>query len=366
MTLLRPPLLLLRRPLLRRRRTYSTHPPPPPPPAKGIALLPDRALISVAGPDAPKFLQGLVTSQVPPPDGNGTYSCFLNSQGRMISDAFIYPTPTHEPRYLIELSAPTAPHLLTTLQRRKLRSKITLSPVAPSTLSVWAVWDDTTLFHPVAPPFPSSSSIHITDTRAPAFGHRLLAAPTDAASTGLPQADPTHYKLRRYLRGVPEGSVELPAEAALPQQSCLDYMGAIDYRKGCYVGQELTIRTYHTGVVRRRVLPVQFSPVPFPADEEGEGRVVYDPSMEVPGVEVGAAVRRVGRRARAPGVVLGQVGNVGLALCRLGVMTRGEDDGGEREWRSGDQFVVGEEGKEVWVRAVVPEWHKERAEALKR
>jgi folate-binding protein YgfZ len=31
----------------------------------------------------------------------------------------------------------------------------------------------------------------------------------------------------------------------------------VDFRKGCYVGQELTIRTYHTGVVRKRIVPVQ-------------------------------------------------------------------------------------------------------------
>ncbi|KAH0608250.1 uncharacterized protein H6S33_002302 [Morchella sextelata] len=357
--ILRPPPLSI----LLLRRTYSTLPPPPPP--KGLARLTDRALLSVAGTDAPKFLQGLVTAQVPPPDGNSTYSCFLNSQGRVLSDAFIYPSPTHEPRYLIELSAPTAPHLLATLQRRRLRSKVSLSLVAPSELAVWASWDDTA---PAPAPAPfSSGSIQIADNRAPSFGHRVVAAAAAAdVDAGIPEVQLDQYRLRRYLWGVPEGA-EMPEGTALPQQSCVDYMGGIDYRKGCYVGQELTIRTYHTGVVRRRVLPVQFSPVPFGDGEaEGEGgRVVYDPGVEVPEVEVGAAVRRVGgRKARAPGVVLGQVGNVGLALCRLGVMTRGE--GGEGEWRSGDQFVVGEEGREVCVRAVVPEWHRERAEALKR
>lgn len=34
----------------------------------------------------------------------------------------------------------------------------------------------------------------------------------------------------------------------------------VDFRKGCYVGQELTVRTYHTGVVRKRILPVVIHP----------------------------------------------------------------------------------------------------------
>ncbi|KAI5850226.1 hypothetical protein DFP73DRAFT_491311 [Morchella snyderi] len=358
--ILRPPPLRLRPLLPRRRRAYSTQPPPPPapPPAKGIARLTDRALLSVHGADAPKFLQGLVTSQVPPPDGSGTYSCFLNSQGRVLSDAFIYPSRTHpgdtppEPHYLVELSAPSAPRLLATLQRRKLRSRITLSLVPPSELSVWALWDDTaptTTF-----PTTTSNIIRLADTRAPAFGHRLLlpaaaaAAVGEGGGEGVPaEVGLAQYTLRRYLHGVPEGAGELAEGVALPQRCCVDYMGGIDFRKGCYVGQELTIRTHHMGIVRRRVLPVQFSAVPFgDADgAEGAGRVVYDPGVELPGGGRG--------RAGVPGVVVGAVGNVGLALCKLGVMTRGE-------------FVVGEEGREVWVRAVVPEWHRERAEALRR
>ena len=36
---------------------------------------------------------------------------------------------------------------------------------------------------------------------------------------------------------------------------------AVDFRKGCYVGQELTVRTYHTGVIRKRILPVEIHPM---------------------------------------------------------------------------------------------------------
>lgn len=35
---------------------------------------------------------------------------------------------------------------------------------------------------------------------------------------------------------------------------------SVDFRKGCYVGQELTVRTYHTGILRKRILPVQIMP----------------------------------------------------------------------------------------------------------
>ena len=85
------------------------------------------------------------------------------------------------------------------------------------------------------------------------------------------------YTVHRIMHGVPEGAIELPALSALPLNSDLDIMGGsglfdclaqtlvltlliVDFRKGCYVGQELTVRTYHTGVIRRRVFPVQIYP----------------------------------------------------------------------------------------------------------
>lgn len=88
------------------------------------------------------------------------------------------------------------------------------------------------------------------------------------------------YTIHRFLHGVPEGSVELQPLNALPLNSNMDLMGGsenttliifpsiprltflfpVDFRKGCYVGQELTVRTYHTGVIRKRIYPVQLYP----------------------------------------------------------------------------------------------------------
>ena len=40
----------------------------------------------------------------------------------------------------------------------------------------------------------------------------------------------------------------------------------MDFRKGCYLGQELTVRTYHTGATRKRILPIQLFPLEEPCD----------------------------------------------------------------------------------------------------
>lgn len=138
-------------------------------------------------------------------------------------------------------------------------------------------------------------------------------------------------------------------------------MHGIDFRKGCYVGQELTIRTHHTGVVRTRILPVQLYPLEsgtVPGDT-----LRYDPGVVLPGPPpTGSSIKSVGGRGRSAGKFLTSVGNIGLGLCRLEAMTEmrlgGLEAGG---YQKGDEFKVEweEEGgtKGVKVKAVVPGWH---------
>jgi folate-binding protein YgfZ len=67
------------------------------------------------------------------------------------------------------------------------------------------------------------------------------------------------YNIHRTLLGIPEGPEDYISGQSLPLESNLDYLNGgkylfhlqiVDFRKGCYLGQELTIRTFHTGVTR--------------------------------------------------------------------------------------------------------------------
>lgn len=69
------------------------------------------------------------------------------------------------------------------------------------------------------------------------------------------EVDSGVYQLYRTLNGVPEGPIDFPPEHALPFESTLDFLNAISYDKGCYLGQELTARTRFTGVTRKRLFP---------------------------------------------------------------------------------------------------------------
>ena len=133
----------------------------------------------------------------------------------------------------------------------------------------------------------------------------------------------------------------------------MDLLNGIDFRKGCYVGQELTIRTRHTGVVRKRILPVQIETSTFSSLEENTEKPVYSEEDDETGGDIaeefphGADIRD--ERAKRVGKWLGGVGNLGLALCRLEPMVLGKG-------REGRGFWIGEGDAARRCRAFVPGW----------
>lgn len=182
------------------------------------------------------------------------------------------------------------------------------------------------------------------------------------------QVEGGSYDVRRMMIGVAEGQAEILKESALPQESNIDYMGGIDFRKGCYVGQELTIRTHHTGVVRKRILPVQL--YSSEGDSKPPDSLTYDKYTNVLLPPKGANISRVDKKGRSAGKWLGGVGNIGLALCRLEIMTvtvlgEGSQWSPEQEFKVAWEPEEGRDGGEVRVKAFVPSWHQSRAEGQK-
>ncbi|EHB18108.1 hypothetical protein GW7_06475 [Heterocephalus glaber] len=92
------------------------------------------------------------------------------------------------------------------------------------------------------------------------MGWRLLTQDTGPALVpGARLGDPQDYRAHRYQQGVPEGVRDLPPGVALPLESNLVFMNGVSFTKGCYIGQELTARTHHMGVIRKRLFPVRLT-----------------------------------------------------------------------------------------------------------
>ncbi|KAJ6599129.1 Aminomethyltransferase folate-binding domain-containing protein [Mycena vulgaris] len=308
------------------------------------ARVPHRSVLSLAGSQASEFLNGILSTLVhdsPRP----FYSAFLHAQGRVLYDVFVYTrtNATGQRGYLIDYdSRPSeATPLLDLIKRYILRSRVKVRD-ASDEYDVWGVWGSSVGGEAerhwkwaessgVAEPAWNSTdewpwgsqdeSLH--DRRAPGMGRRLLVRkgdlPPEASSHDLASSDA--YTLHRILHGVPEGLTDIPAMQAFPMDSNLDFMGGLDFRKGCYVGQELTVRTYHTGLIRKRIMPVVIHPPDSPPPE------VVGPSSDIPSFAVGLDIRGISTqppdqdkpqlRPRGNGKLLSSSNGLGLALLRL-------------------------------------------------
>ena len=278
-----------------------------------------------------------------------------------MNDVFIYPNRSGEAEgWLIEVDAKEAERLAKHIKRYKLRAKFEVRVLEEEESGVWSQWDDGG--HASSDGI-AGGGIGCLDTRAPGMGRRLILPLGKKPEVDVDESTEDAYRIRRYLKGVPEGQDELIRESALPQESNIDFMDGIDYRKGCYVGQELTIRTHHTGVIRKRVLPVTLygmdDPMPTVLEYDPEKSAGFVDGEAIP-AETG--IGRFEKRGRSAGKWLRGVGNLGLGLCRLEIMTDVQVQGGSSGYQEGDEFKLewevegGGEGT-VKVKAFVPPWH---------
>jgi folate-binding protein YgfZ len=366
------------------RCQYSSVTPPSESAKSGIAPLPHRRLVSVSGPDTEKFLQGLVTNDVTKfveeesSSSAAFYSAFLDARGRVLWDVFIYTKKelvarTDEWSCYIEVDFGEVEALVKHIRRHKLRSNIKIEVVDVGEIGVWAAWAGSPVLTALLLDDFVNPSNHciasFTDPRSEGMGVRLLMKNNKTPEyLHQPVVDTQQYHLRRYLHGIPEGSLEMPREIALPMEYNIDLSSGINFKKGCYVGQELTIRTKHTGVVRKRILPVQLYTSDTLSDEQ---QPIYDSNFSSTLIPAnGAEIKQIDedgsmRKGRPAGKFISAFGNVGLCLVRLEMMTsmRVSAEGGT--WKPGAQFgIQNEDGEVVKVQAFAPQWFREREREL--
>lgn len=196
-----------------------------------IAALPSRAVIAVSGPEARSFLNGLLSQEVETlADGELRFAGLLTPQGRLLYDLFVAGAGDD---LLLDVAAEHRDAILLRLTMYKLRAKVELKA---SDLKVFAAW-------PAADGF--------ADPRLPALGSRLYAA--DLATT----ATEDDYDAHRLALGVP-GPADWGTDKTYPIEADFDLLNGVDFKKGCFVGQETTSRMKRRGTIKNRMLPIVF------------------------------------------------------------------------------------------------------------
>lgn len=206
-----------------------------------LAHLTDRAVLEIKGPDAATFLQGLVTNDVAKvsPDAS-VWAALLSPQGKYLFDFLVFAHPEGD-GFLLDTEAERLEALTKRLSIYRLRAQVTVAP-RPD-LAVYAAWGEG------APPEGA-----LPDPRLPALGFRWISAP-DLSATALAE----DYDAHRLALGVPDGSRDIAIDKMLWLETNATELNGVDFRKGCYVGQENTARMHHRSKVRKRLLPVRLS-----------------------------------------------------------------------------------------------------------
>ncbi|CAG8515986.1 8751_t:CDS:2 [Funneliformis caledonium] len=314
-------------------------------PAGHYVKVPDRGLLEIHGEDTVKYLQGLITNDMSLISfgGGGFYTAFLNPIGRVMFDAFIHPknsgTSFPHPTFLVECDSRILPEIIKHMKKYMLRSRVKINDVS-SFYQVWNVWGD--LIDNLWRRNPKLVEIGCRDLRYHNMGVRLVLPPdTKPEIPGCITALPSNeYTIRRILHGVPEGIHDFPPGETLPLQSNFDYMGGIDFHKGCYIGQELTFRTYHTGVTRKRILPVQLyhegESVPTTLEVDRNSNLVLPPPS--------SDINILNRKGRPVGSIGTSYHNVALALLKLDII-------------QGNELTVNNgQGENLRIKPFRPQW----------
>jgi hypothetical protein len=243
-------------------------------------LLADRGVVEVCGEDAAKFLHNLVTNDILSlAPGEARFAALLTPQGKIMFDFLVF--ATGDDRYLLDCPLSLASELAKRLNMYKLRSRLTVANRSDA-LESFALLD--------APERPSSPAIALApDPRAAALGWRAIADKGKIEPTGA-RAD---YEARRIRAGVPEGGVDFAYNDAFPHEADMDLLAGLDFKKGCYVGQEVVSRMKHRGLVRKRVTAYR-----APGGAPAPGEAIRAGELEI-------------------GVTGSALGEEGLALVRL-------------------------------------------------
>ncbi|MGI9374240.1 MAG: YgfZ/GcvT domain-containing protein [Hyphomicrobiales bacterium] len=205
------------------------------------AQLPSRSVVSLTGEDAADFLNNLITVNMElVSKSRAGYGGLLTPQGKILFDFFVTPT---EGGFDFDCAKSLSADFAKRLMFYRLRAKLEIVDHGDD-LCVWALWGDGV-----------PDDLGHEDPRAPLAGRRVITGEPFAPEDGT-LSDEQAYHSHRIALGLADTDGDIGTSELFPHEANFDQFGGVDFKKGCYVGQEVVSRMHHRGTARKRIVTV--------------------------------------------------------------------------------------------------------------
>ncbi len=227
-----------------------------------IILLEDRGLISITGEDNKNFLQNIITNDIEKVSfSSSIFSALFTPQGKYLFEFFLIQSKNG---YLLDCDNKFTKEIINYLLKYKLRSKIEIRDISTDyvigLISSEKFLDIQEIENKTDDTIEFRDSPLFLDPRNKNLGGRILSKLEKLHLTikklGLKIVKPETYFAKAHSLGIPIKGIENLKDQLFGLEANFEELNAIDFKKGCYIGQENTARMKLKDKLRRRLLPM--------------------------------------------------------------------------------------------------------------
>ena len=227
-----------------------------------IILLEDRGLISITGEDTKDFLQNIITNDIDKVNfSSSIFSALFTPQGKYLFEFFLIQTKNG---YLLDCDNEFTKEIINYLLKYKLRSKIEITDISTDyvigLISSEKFLDIQESENKTDDTIEFRDSPLFLDPRNKNLGARILSSLEKLHLTikklDLKIVKPDKYFAKAHSLGIPIKGIENLKDQLFGLEANFEELNAIDFKKGCYIGQENTARMKLKEKLRRRLLPI--------------------------------------------------------------------------------------------------------------